>query len=355
MSQAGILNVSGGGGGGSPIETITGNDLTPESPFANNFNFRTSNTTVKFKGTASTETLDFGLTNLALGSSMPAITTAYSNCFFGLNAGDAVTTASDCVGIGFQTLQNAQSVGDCVAIGARAMQNSALLNANSDVAIGSFSMQAAIDSNDTVAIGYSSLQNCPHGGSNTCIGYETGFSYVGAESFNILIGNSVTGTANESNVTRIGNNQSKCFVAGIVGNTVPNAQFVTVDSTTGQLGVTSSSIGFAWNTVTSASPTNPIQILVENGYICAGASLVTFLLPLAPSVGDTFKIFSFTSRFQIIPNGGQQIVIGTVTGLSGATGTATSNSSGDEITITYMGGNVFQSEAPQGTITVVYA
>jgi len=38
MSQSGILNISGGGGGGSPIETITGNDGVATTPLANNVN-----------------------------------------------------------------------------------------------------------------------------------------------------------------------------------------------------------------------------------------------------------------------------------------------------------------------------
>lgn len=109
--------------------------------------------------------------------------------------------------------------------------------------------------------------------------------------------------------------------------------------------------GFTWNVVTSA--TNPNQLVAENGYITEGSSLVTFLLPLAPAIGATFKIFSYTSRFQIIPNGAQNMVIGSVTGIAGASGTVTSNSPGDMITFTYLGSNTFQSEAPQGTFTVV--
>jgi hypothetical protein len=38
MSQSGMLNTSGGGGGGSPIQTITGNDGVPTTPIANNVN-----------------------------------------------------------------------------------------------------------------------------------------------------------------------------------------------------------------------------------------------------------------------------------------------------------------------------
>jgi hypothetical protein len=117
--------------------------------------------------------------------------------------------------------------------------------------------------------------------------------------------------------------------------------------------ITSTGAGFTWNVVTSA--TNPNQIVANNGYICSGSSMTTFLLPLTATVGDTFKIFSYSSLFQIIPNGAQNLVIGAVTGKVGATGTATSNSPGDAITMTYMGGNTFQSEAPQGTLTLVYS
>ena len=134
------------------------------------------------------------------------------------------------------------------------------------------------------------------------------------------------------------------YILGIDGTTV---------DTTGQtITIKAISSGFTWNTVTSVLPTNPIQLVAENGYICAGSSMVTFLLPLAPSVGDTFKIFSYTSRFQIIPNGGQNMVIGTVTGIAGSSGTVTSQSAGDMITFTYMGGNTFESESPQGTFLV---
>ena len=36
MSQAGVISISGGGGGGSPIETLTGNSGGPVPPTANN-------------------------------------------------------------------------------------------------------------------------------------------------------------------------------------------------------------------------------------------------------------------------------------------------------------------------------
>lgn len=115
--------------------------------------------------------------------------------------------------------------------------------------------------------------------------------------------------------------------------------------------VTVSTTAMNWQTVTSASPTNPIQIVKENGYICNGVSQVTFILPLAPTIGDTFIILSNTSTFQITENGGQQICIGTAASTAGS-GNCTSNSTGDQVEFVYVGGNIFRGFAPQGTLTL---
>ena len=130
----------------------------------------------------------------------------------------------------------------------------------------------------------------------------------------------------------------------------------------GGSGITTSAVGntititaigseFSWVVVTSSSPLNPIQIDTQTGYICDGSSLVTFLLPLAPVIGDSFIIMSNTSRFKVTENGAQQICIGTAASTAGS-GNCQSNSVGDYVEMVYMGGNVFRSFAPQGTITV---
>ena len=107
---------------------------------------------------------------------------------------------------------------------------------------------------------------------------------------------------------------------------------------------------YTWQIVTSTVPVNPIQIVANNVYICNGAFLVTFILPLAPAIGDGFKIISNLSRFQINQNGGQQISIGSASSTIGA-GNATSNSKGDEIELNYLGANLFRGTS-QGTITL---
>ena len=115
--------------------------------------------------------------------------------------------------------------------------------------------------------------------------------------------------------------------------------------------INATAVGMNWQAVTSIAPINPIQIIANNAYVCNGALLVTFLLPLAPALGDSFIILSNTSRFQINENGGQQICIGSSSSTAGA-GNALSNSTGDQVQFVYVGGNIFRGFAPQGTITL---
>jgi hypothetical protein len=78
MSQAGIINVNGGGGGGSPIETITGNDGIATSPTANNINLvgltvanATNAVPVYVKQTAtSTDSIEVQVANAAASTSI---------------------------------------------------------------------------------------------------------------------------------------------------------------------------------------------------------------------------------------------------------------------------------------------
>ena len=69
MSQAGIINIAGGGGGGAPIQTVTGNSGGPVAPIANNINLVGGTSTVDDPngvtviGTPGTATETFTLTN----------------------------------------------------------------------------------------------------------------------------------------------------------------------------------------------------------------------------------------------------------------------------------------------------
>ena len=75
----------------SVVETITGNTGKATSS-SNNINLVTANTTVKFVGSGSTITQDFGLTNILIGNSGTHITSAEENVCVGFEAGSDLTT-----------------------------------------------------------------------------------------------------------------------------------------------------------------------------------------------------------------------------------------------------------------------
>jgi len=81
-----------------------------------------------------------------------------------------------------------------------------------------------------------------NGSYNIALGYRVGINYEGTESSNIVI--SSAGVLGESNVIRVGTQgsgngqQNSCYIAGIATVPTSNSQFVTIDTTTGQLGST---------------------------------------------------------------------------------------------------------------------
>lgn len=90
-------------GGAASIEFIQGNIGGPVGPDANSIiNFVNANTTVNIAGNPGTftQTQDFGITNLMLGSSMPAITTATNNVGLGNTTGDTLTSGSNNILLG---------------------------------------------------------------------------------------------------------------------------------------------------------------------------------------------------------------------------------------------------------------
>ena len=62
MSQAGIINVAGGGGGGAPIQTLTGNSGGAVPPTANNINV-VGTGAITVTGNPGTSTLTIAVTN----------------------------------------------------------------------------------------------------------------------------------------------------------------------------------------------------------------------------------------------------------------------------------------------------
>lgn len=92
MSQAGIINVAGGGGGGAPIQTVTGDSGGPVPPTANNINLLggTSNVNntngITVIGNAGTSTETFTLTNRISATVTTADATLTTIATFSLGA-----------------------------------------------------------------------------------------------------------------------------------------------------------------------------------------------------------------------------------------------------------------------------
>lgn len=250
MSQAGIINIAGGGGGGSPIETITGNTGGPEAPIANNFNFLTANSTVIFAGSPGTETLDFGLSNLIIGSKPTPTNT--NNVGLGQNALASLMSAGECTCIGAAAGRLLTTANNCTLIGDGAGSNITTSFQNTSLGADTLS-SLTTGSGSNTALGFEVLSHLLTGTRNIGIGLSACDNYVGAESSNIVIGNA--GVASESNVIRIGTQgsgagqQNIAFMAGITGVTAVGSP--TAVSSTGQL----SDLGFGTST----------QVLTSNG------------------------------------------------------------------------------------------
>lgn len=374
--------------GGITIQTITGNDGVPESPLANNFNFLTANATPKFVGSAATETIDFNLTNLVLGSALPSLTSGsqnvgvgsavlaattsgQGNAVVGYQAGTAITSGTFNTLMGFQAGTKLTVATGNVAIGDVALANSAT-NSNFNTAVGYSALFNVSDPGGShnsfnVGLGYEAGFNITTGNSNICIGkaaggtLSTGSSnvfitvastgltsgsgnivlggptnlYSGSESNNILISNA--GVNGESNVMRLGTSGSgtsqvnKCFIAGIDGVSVGStAQVVTEVS--GQLGSAVITAGTGISVTTAA---NTITISTSGTSTLTYTSVNHAASPYTVLTTDEYIAADVTAGVISIllpnaPSSGRVYTIKDKVGLSG-----TSN-----ITVTTVGGAV---------------
>lgn len=211
----------------------------------------TANATPQFNLVGTTSTVDFGITNLLLGSPGSAITSATGNVGLGLQALPAITSGINNVAVGFQGAFRITSGHSNTAVGYQAL-GTAQPTTNGNVAIGQ-SAGGSFAGDNNVVVGTNALSN---GGvnNNIAIGANSANSYNGIEANNVIISNS--GVVGDANVLRIGTSgsgtgqQNKAFVAAITGVTVAGSAPVGVAST-GQL----SSLGFGTAT----------QVLTSNG------------------------------------------------------------------------------------------
>lgn len=237
-----------------------------------------------------------------------------NNTFLGEEAGDLTITGEGNTGMGSGalaeiTLGNSNT---CMGYGA-GVDNT---TGSNNTMMGQAALTDNISGSSNTAIGANALSTLGSGSGaggnfNVCIGAASASNYGHDESSNIVVGAFVFGTSMESNTIRIGNQgsgdheQNRCFIAGIVGNTVGSAQLVTIDSATGQLGVSTGS-GIAWQTITTDT-----QLAVNNGYFVNGADTITLTLPVTAAVGDVIEIRvlgTAVNSWIIAQNAGQQVV-----------------------------------------------
>lgn len=110
--------------------------------------------------------------------------------------------------------------------------------------------------------------------------------------------------------------------------------------------------GFDWNVVTSA--TNPNTLVKENGYIPKGAGAVTFVLPAAAAIGDSFMIAGYGNLWSLTQNAGQSVTLGSSTTSVGVGGSITATQVRDSIELVCVTANTeFQIVNGVGNLTFV--
>lgn len=85
-----------------------------------------------------------------------------------------------------------------------------------------------------------------------------------------------------------------------------------------------------------------------------GASLVTYTLPVSPTIGDTYIIIGGSSGgWTVAQNASQQIHLGSSATTAGVGGSISSSNQYDCVSVTNVAANTFTAYAVQGNLTVV--
>ncbi len=255
--------------------------------------------------------------NTALGNNaLAALSNSTGNVAIGSGSLASATNGDDNISIGNNTLGVLDGGNRNVAIGGGTLGN--LVSGNNNVCIGINSMVIGTGGNN-VCVGYNAGYTLDTGGSNVCVGYHAGYNYVGAESNNILLGN--TGTVSESNVIHIGDTavQTTCFIAGVNGVSVTATGTVVIDSS-GQLG-TVATIPTAPFTYTDET-SSPITLVANNDYTANLGTLLTFNMPATVAYGSIFEVIGKgTGLWSIVLSGGQTIKLGAASGTTSISST----------------------------------
>jgi hypothetical protein len=223
-----------------------------------------------------------GLTNL--NTSASSITSignsagASGNFFVGPSGNDTMT-GDENVGMGTNALTSNTTGHDNTANGTYSMHNNT--TGFNNTAVGAFTMFNNTTGSNNTAFGYEALYSIATGVSNIAVGHQAGVN-ISVGSFNIDIGS--PGTALDTNVIRIGNKQTKAFIAGLV-NTAGGLQ-VSDDGTA----ISVLQAGQAIMPGSSTSATN-FTITFPHPFTAVPKILVSAANdPSFPNVSDTFAV-----------------------------------------------------------------
>lgn len=267
----------------------------------------TSNATPQFVLTGSTENVNFNLSNLVLGSSLPSlgsasanvgvgsavlnsITNGNNNVAIGFNSGHAISTGSFCtfVGSGAGALNNTSFNNTGIGGSALAAFTTGAGGQGSNTAVGSGSMIALTTGTFNTALGISTLSALKTGSYNTVIGYgnsSAGSNYTTSESSNVLLSN--VGVLGESNVMRLGTSGTgtgqvgTTYIAGISGVNVGSVSTV-VTSSGDQLGTAVLTAGTG---ITITPTANTITIAASGSGAVSSVTGTTNQITASPTTG----------------------------------------------------------------------
>jgi trimeric autotransporter adhesin len=225
-----------GGGTGAINPATTGNDNTAYGYAALTIN-KSGEGNSAF-GTSSLQANTDGIDNAGFGAgALEHNTTGQDNTAAGYGALAGNTTAQSNTGVGAYALfDNSVGVSN-TAVGSLALESSI---ANDNTALGADALHVNRGGGGNTASGYGALASNTSGHYNIANGYRAGYNLT-TGSYNIAIGH--VGVKAESGVIRIGTagQQTQAFIAGIANNSSVSGPYVVINSTTGQLGVSTTS------------------------------------------------------------------------------------------------------------------
>jgi hypothetical protein len=222
-------------GAGALNSNTTGNQNTANGAGALYYNTTGSYNTASGYGALRINTT--GIQNTANGASALSYnTTGSSNTANGEGALYSNTTGFSNTASGASALYYNTTGNSNTANGRQALVNNT--TGGSNTASGQGSLYSNTTGSNNTACGVGALSSNTTGNSNTAVGVTAGINLT-TGSNNILIDN--TGVAVESGTIRIGDIQTRAFIAGIRGVTTATTAIPVLIGTDGQLGTTSSS------------------------------------------------------------------------------------------------------------------